>query len=115
AGRVGIGGTGVGGRAGSAVGESRTAQPLLRIEQLRDRAVGGGLLLCVVNAGLMFGLFLLCSLYLQLALRHGPLPTGLAFIPLALAAGSGAHAAGHLLNRHGLRSAAAPGLALAAG
>jgi hypothetical protein len=62
----------------------------------------------------MFGLFLLCSLYLQLALGHGQLPTGLAFIPLALAAGSGAHAAGHLLNRHGLRWASGPALALAA-
>ena len=112
---LGVGGIGIAGLAAFAVCETRTSQPLLRIEQLRDRAVGGGLVLCLVNAGLMFGLFLLCSLYLQLALGHGPLPTGLAFIPLALAAGSGAHAAGHLLNRHGLRWASAPGLALAAG
>src|SRR5205085_2107000 len=33
----------------------------------------------------------------------GPLPTGLAFIPLALAAGIGAHAAGHIVSRHGVR------------
>jgi EmrB/QacA subfamily drug resistance transporter len=112
---LGIGGVGIAGLAAFAVCELRTAQPLLRIEQLRDRAVGGGLLLCLVNAGLMFGLFLLCSLYLQLALGHGPLSTGLAFIPLALAAGSGAHVAGHLLNRQGLRWAAGPALALAAG
>ena len=112
---LGIAGVGIAGLAAFAVCELRTAQPLLRIEQLRDRAVGGGLLLCLVNAGLMFGLFLLCSLYLQLALGHGPLPTGLAFIPLALAAGMGAHAAGHLLNRHGLRWSAGPALALAAG
>jgi EmrB/QacA subfamily drug resistance transporter len=112
---LGISGAGLAGLAAFAVCEHRTAQPLLRIERLRDRAVGGGLLLCLVNAGLMFGLFLLCSLYLQLALGHGPLPTGLAFIPLALAAGSGAHVAGHLLNRHGLRWSASPGLALAAG
>ncbi len=112
---LGIGGIGIAGLAAFAVCESHTAQPLLRIGQLRDRAVGAGLLLSLVNAGLMFGLFLLCSLYLQLALGRGPLPTGLAFIPLALAAGSGAHVAGHLLNRHGLRWAAAPALALAAG
>jgi EmrB/QacA subfamily drug resistance transporter len=112
---LGIGGVGLLGLAVFAYCELRTAQPLLRIEQLRDRAVGGGLILCLVNAGLMFGLFLLCSLYLQLALGHGPLPTGLAFIPLALAAGSGAHVAGHLLNRYGLRWAAGPALALAAG
>jgi MFS family permease len=112
---LGIGGLGIAGLAAFALGELRTAQPLLRIERLRDRAVGGGLLLALVNAGLMFGLFLLCSLYLQLALGRGPLPTGLAFIPLALAAGSGAHVAGHLLNRHGLRWATGPALALAAG
>jgi hypothetical protein len=85
---VGIGGAGGVGLVAFAICERRTGQPLLRIEHLRDRAVGGGLLLCLVNAGLMFGLFLLCSLYLQLALGRGPLPTGLPFI-LALAAGSG--------------------------
>ena len=111
---LGIGGAGLAGLVAFAIAERRTAQPLLRIEQLRDRAVGGGLFLCLVNAGLMFGLFLLCSLYLQLALGRGPLPTGLAFIPLALAAGSGAHVAGHLLNRRGLRWASGPALALAA-
>ena len=111
---LGVGGLGIAGLAAFAICERRTAQPLLRIDRLRDRAVGGGLLLCLVNAGLMFGLFLLCSLYLQLALGHGPLPTGLSFIPLALAAGLGAHAAGHLLNRHGLRWSAGPALALAA-
>jgi EmrB/QacA subfamily drug resistance transporter len=112
---LGIGGLGLAGLAAFAACELRTAQPLLRIELLRDRAVGGGLLLCLVNASLMFSLFLLCSLYLQLALGRGPLPTGLAFIPLALAAGTGAHAAGHLLNRHGLRWSAGPALLLAAG
>jgi EmrB/QacA subfamily drug resistance transporter len=106
---------GVLGLAAFAVAERRTAQPLLRIEQLRDRAVGGGLVLALINAGLMFGLFLLCSLYLQLAVGHGPLPTGLSFIPLAIAAGLGAHASSHLINRHGLRWATAPALVLSAG
>ena len=49
-------------------------------------------------AGSIFGLFLLSSLYLQNVLGRGPL-TGLAFIPLALAAGVGAHAAGHIVSR----------------
>ena len=110
-----IGGLGILGLAVFALCERRTAQPLLRIERLRDRAVGGGLLLALVNAALMFGLFLLCSLYLQLALGHGPLATGLAFVPLALAAGCGAHAAGQLINRYGLRWSVSPALVLAAG
>jgi MFS family permease len=112
---LGIGAAGIVGLGAFAICEHRTAEPLLRIDRLRDRAVGGGLLLALINAGLIFGLFLLCSLYLQLALGHGPLATGLAFVPLALAAGCGAHAAGHLINRHGLRWATAPALALAAG
>ena len=74
-------------------------EPLLRIERLADRAVGGGLFLMLLAAGSIFGLFLLSSLYLQNVLGMGPLATGLAFIPLALAAGIGAHAGGHLVNR----------------
>jgi EmrB/QacA subfamily drug resistance transporter len=112
---LGIGGAGLAGLVAFAVSERHTAQPLLRVEQLRDRAVGGGLLLALVNAGLMFGLFLLCSLYLQLGLGRGPLSTGLSFIPLAVAAGLGAHAAGHLISRHGLRWATGPALAFSAG
>ena len=64
----------------------------------------------LVAAGSIFGLFLLCSLYLQNVLGIGPLETGLAFIPLALAAGLGAHGAGHLVGRHGVRGPLAVGL-----
>jgi hypothetical protein len=48
-------------------------------------------------------------------LGHGPLATGLAFIPLALAAGAGAHLGGHLIHRHGVRGPVAAALTLAAG
>ena len=112
---LGVGAAGLVGLAAFAICERRTDQPLLRIERLRDRAVGGGLVLFLANSGLMFGMFLLCSLYLQVALGHGPLATGLSFIPLAVSAGMGASVAGHLINRHGLRWATGPALALAAG
>jgi EmrB/QacA subfamily drug resistance transporter len=97
---------GIGGLAGLALFaalERRTESPLVRIERLADRAVGGGLFLMLAAAGLIFGLFLLSSLYLQTVLGWGPLSTGLAFIPLALAAGVGAHAAGHVTSKHGVR------------
>ena len=97
---------GLGGLAGLAVFaalERRTAAPLLRIERLADRAVGGGLVLMLAAAGSIFGLFLLISLYLQNVLGMGPLSTGLAFVPLALAAGMGAHAAGQVVSKHGVR------------
>jgi EmrB/QacA subfamily drug resistance transporter len=109
--------TGVGGLAGLvlfAAFERRTAAPLVRIERLGDRAVGGGLVLMIAAAGSMFGLFLLSSLYLQNVLGMGPLATGLAFVPLALAAGSGAHAAGHVVGRHGVRGPLAAAFLVAA-
>ena len=98
---------GVGGLVGLtafAVLERHTDAPLLRVERMADRAVGGGLFLMLAAAGSIFGLFLLSSLYLQNVLGMGPLNTGLAFIPLALAAGVGAHAAGHIVGNHGVRS-----------
>ncbi len=106
---------GLAGLAAFAVLERHTDAPLLRIERLADRAVGGGLVLMLATAGSIFGLFLLCSLYLQNVLGMGPLATGLAFIPLALAAGIGAHAAGHIVNRHGVRGPLVGAFLVAAG
>ena len=94
--------------------ERRAEKPLLRVERLADRAVGGGLFLMVVAAGSIFGLFFLCSLYLQNVLGTGPLETGLAFIPLAVTAGLGAHGAGHVVGRHGVRMPLASAFLIAA-
>jgi MFS family permease len=108
---------GLGGLAGLvafAAFERRTDAPLLRVERLVDRAVGGGLLLMLAATGSIFGLFLLSSLYLQNVLGMGPLTTGLAFIPLALAAGIGAHAAGHIISKHGVRGPLAGAFLVAA-
>ena len=108
---------GLGGLAGLlvfAVFERRTETPLLRVERLVDRAVGGGLFLMLAAAGSIFGLFLLSSMYLQNVLGMGPLTTGLAFIPLALAAGVGAHGAGHITSKHGIRGPLAVAFLIAA-
>jgi EmrB/QacA subfamily drug resistance transporter len=105
---------GLAGLAAFALYERRIDAPLLRVERLADRAVGGGLVLMLAAAGSIFGLFLLSSLYLQNVLGMSPLATGLAFIPLALSAGIGAHAAGHLIARHGVRGPLAAAFAVAA-
>jgi EmrB/QacA subfamily drug resistance transporter len=108
---------GLGGLAGLvvfAVFERHTETPLLRVERLADRAVGGGVFLMLAAAGSIFGLFLLSSMYLQNVLGMGPLSTGLAFIPLALAAGVGAHAAGHITSKHGVRGPLAVAFLIAA-
>src|SRR5438067_8417820 len=94
---------GLAGLAAFAIYELHIDAPLLRVERIADRAVGGGLLLMLLAAGSIFGLFLLCSLYLQGVLGMGPLATGFSFIPLAVAAGIGAHLAGHLIAKHGVR------------
>src|SRR6266700_2065776 len=101
------------GLAGFAGLEAHTETPLLKIRRLGDRAVGGGLFLMLAAAGSIFGLFYLCSVYLQNVLGTSPLMTGLAFIPLALAAGVGAHAAGHVVGRHGIRGPLASAFAIA--
>ena len=98
-----IAGAGVLGLAAFVAHERHTAEPLLQVKRLADRAVGGGLTLMLFAAGLLFALFLLCSFYLQNVLGTGPLATGLGFIPLALAAGVGAHAGGRLVNHGGVR------------
>jgi MFS family permease len=105
---------GLAGLAAFAVYELHVDAPLLRVERITDRAVGGGLVLMLAAAGSIFGLFLLSSLYLQNVLGMGPLATGLALIPLALSAGIGAHAAGHVIARHGVRGPLAAAFAVAA-
>jgi EmrB/QacA subfamily drug resistance transporter len=102
------------GLAGFGVLETRIEKPLLNVSRLADRAVGGGLFLMLAAAGSIFGLFFLCSVYLQNVLGTTPLMTGLAFIPLALAAGLGAHAAGHIVAQHGVRMPLVAAFAIAA-
>jgi hypothetical protein len=63
----------------------------------------------------MFGAFLLSSVYLQNVLGTGPLETGLGFLPFAVVIGAGVHAAGHLIERLGVRIPMATGFAIAAG
>ena len=98
-----------------AVVERRSARPLLRIGSLADRAVGGGVLMMLAASAVLFGAFLLTSLYLQEVLGTGALQTGLAFLPMAASLALGVHAATHVISRHGVRIPLAGGFAIAAG
>jgi hypothetical protein len=95
--------------------ERRSAQPLLRIERLADRGVGGGLVMMLAAAAALFGTFLLISLYMQNVLGTGPLLTGLGFLPLAVALAAGVHVGQHVLQHAALRLPMAAGFATAAG
>jgi EmrB/QacA subfamily drug resistance transporter len=109
-----LGGAGLAGLVAFGALERRTAQPLLRVERLADRAVGGGFVLMLAASAVLFGTFLMTSLYLQNVLGTGALETGLAFLPLAVAAGAGAHAGSHVVSKHGVRLPMAGGFAVAA-
>ncbi len=112
---LGLGLAGLAGLVGFAGLERGTKQPLLRVQRLADRAVGGGFLLMLVASAVLFGMFLLSSLYLQNVLGTGPLETGLAFLPVALAAAVGAHVGSKLVSRMGVRIPIAGGFAATAG
>ena len=105
---------GVAGLVAFVLAERRTAHPLLNIDRLGDRGVGGGLAMMLAAAAALFGLFLLASLYMQDVLGTGPLQTGLAFLPLAIALAAGVHLAGHVMTHAGVRAPMAAGFATAA-
>ena len=90
---IGLGVAALAGLAVFALLELRTRRPLLRIQRLADRAVGGGFVMMLAASSVLFGSFLLTSLHLQEELGMGALRTGLAFLPFALATGIGVHAA----------------------
>src|SRR3954453_5918462 len=100
---LGVGGTGLVALGAFAALELGTTNPLLRIQRLSDRAVGGGVLMMFAGSAVLFGSFLLSSLYLQNVLHTGALATGLAFLPMALAVGAGAHVGSNVISRGGVR------------
>src|SRR5512133_2400680 len=111
---LGVGLAGLAGLTLFAAVELQAAEPLLRVQRLRDRAVGGGFALMLLNATVVFGTFVLTSLYLQGVLATGPLETGLEFLPLATAAAVGAPLGARLAAHFGLRPPMAAGFAAAA-
>ena len=101
---LGVGAAGLVGLVAFAVSELHADQPLLRVQRLADRGVGGGIVTGLAAAAVLFGSFLLVSLYLQNVLGAGAMETGLAFLPLALAIAAGVHAASHIVTQHGVRT-----------
>jgi EmrB/QacA subfamily drug resistance transporter len=111
---LGIGAAALVGLAAFAALELRTRQPLLLVQRLADRAVGGGFVMMLAASAVLFGSFLLSSLYLQNVLGTGALETGLAFLPFAVAIGAGVHVGSHVVTHAGVRIPLAAGFAIAA-
>jgi EmrB/QacA subfamily drug resistance transporter len=112
---LGLGVLGLAGLAAFAVLELHTADPLLRVQRLADRGVGGGFLMMLTVSSVLFGSFLLVSMYMQNVLSAGPMETGLAFLPLAVALAAGVHVGSHVVTHSGVRAPMAAGFAVAAG
>ena len=112
---LGIGGAGILGVVAFALIEMHTAQPLLQIQRLADRGVGGGFVMMLAASAVLFGTFLLSSLYMQNVLGAGAMETGLAFLPLAIAIAAGVHAGSHAVTHAGVRVPMALGFAVTAG
>jgi EmrB/QacA subfamily drug resistance transporter len=111
---LGVGAAGLVGLIAFAALELRTAQPLLRVRRLADRAVGGSIVMMFAASAVLFGSFLLSSLYMQNVLGTGPMETGLAFLPMAVATGAGAHIGSNVVRRAGVRIPLAGAFAVAA-
>ena len=111
---LGLGLAGLAGLALFAALELRTAAPLLVVHRLRDRGVGGGFVMMLTASLILFGTFVLVSMYLQDVLGAGPLESGLAFLPIAVTTGLGAHAGSHIVEQVGLRGSMAFAFALVA-
>jgi EmrB/QacA subfamily drug resistance transporter len=111
---LGTAAAGVAGLAVFAALELRTARPLLRVQRLTDRAIGGGFVMMLAASAVLFGSFLLSSLYLQNVLGTGALETGVAFLPFAVAIAAGVHVGTNVIARAGVRIPLAAGFAIAA-
>ena len=111
---LGLGLAGLAGLGAFAALERQTRMPLLNVARLGERGVGGGFVMMLAASAVLFGSFLLTSIYLQEVLGAGALETGLAFLPMAVIIGLGAHLGGHLVGHAGLRIAMALAFALVA-
>ena len=111
---LGLGLTGLAGLTAFAALELHTRKPLLNVSRLGERGVGGGFVMMLAASAVLFGSFLLTSMYLQEVLGTGALETGLAFLPMAIIIGLGAHLGSHLVGHAGLRIAMAAAFALIA-
>ena len=95
--------------------ERRVVFPLVAPATWRVRSLVSSAAMMLGATAILVGAFFLNSIYLQDVLGASALETGLAFLPLALIIGVGAHLAPRALSRLGARSVVVAGLALMAG
>jgi MFS family permease len=100
--------------AAFAIIERGVRHPLVPPSTWHVRSLSSGIVLMFGATGLLVGTFFLNSLYLQRVLDASALETGLAFLPITVVLGIGAHLATRLIRQIGSRALAVTGLALIA-
>ena len=98
-----------------ALAERAHPRPLVPAATWRVRSLVSSAAMMLGATAILVGAFFLNSLYLQDVLGASALETGLAFLPLTLVIGVGAHLAPHALGHLGARGVVLIGLALMAG
>jgi len=110
---LGFGAVAVAGLAAFLARQARAASPLLPLRIFRSRNVSGANLVQILMVAGLFGMFFLCSLYMQRVLGYDPLRIGLGFLPVAVAIGTlSLGLSARLTTRFGARTVLLPGLAL---
>ena len=94
--------------------QSRAAAPLMNPELATRRPVVAGVFVIAIATALMVAIFFLGTFYFQDVAGHGPLVTGLLFLPVALATMVGANIAGQIISGIGARALGALGMGVAA-
>ncbi|TLP71751.1 MFS transporter [Nesterenkonia sphaerica] len=94
--------------------QKTAASPLMDLGLLTRRPVSAGVFVILIATALMVAVFFLGTFYFQQYAGHGPLITGLLFLPIAVATMTGANLGGRLIARIGARTLGAVGMAVAA-
>lgn len=95
--------------------EKRIDDPLVPLRLFRSRNLTAGCIVSILTVIGLFGWFFIGTLYLQQVLGHGPLETGLTFLPATLLLGGmSAGPAAALVRRFGPKPPLATGLGLTA-
>ncbi|ANS79517.1 Transmembrane efflux protein [Serinicoccus hydrothermalis] len=94
--------------------QKTAASPLMDLGLLVRRPVGAGVFVIMIATALMVAVFFLGTFYFQQYAGHGPLATGLLFLPIAAATMTGANLGGRLVGRLGARALGIFGMAVAA-
>ncbi|MEV1129715.1 MFS transporter [Agromyces sp. NPDC049794] len=94
--------------------QQAAASPLMDLGLLRRRPVAAGVFVILIATALMVAVFFLGTFFFQQSAGHGPLVTGLLFLPIALATMTGANLGGRFIGRLGARALAVSGMVVAA-